>query len=285
MWCCRNTLEDSWSDFHFPHWENNNNLLLPFVSNHLAIYPWRNFLSHPAAIFLLDLHDRILESPLKRNRQMLNCVPLAGRSWAPFSYMCRELYVAIKGKGLEKNRSMFISLSLELKVKPQSLRPGPSHPQTTTCVLTSSALFCCCACIEQKCWSLWSFFAPVTVIGFYLISSAFSFLHECTACSAPPLDGQVAHSHERAAQVIEVSSHLNQDHPNAELVQHKGLLSLYSSPFPPAALPVSSFQVKKCQNLPCPEEGDTHPLEETERGEGEQITILNQNHIFQEESF
>lgn len=65
-----------------------------------------------------------------------------------------------------------------------------------------------------------------------------------------------------------MSSHLNQNHQNTELVQHKGLLSLYSSPFPPAALSVSSFQVMKCQDLSCPEEGDIHPLEETEKGRG-----------------
>lgn len=206
------------------------------------------------------------------------------RSWAPFFYMCRELYAAIEEKGLEKNRSMFIFSRLELKVTPQSLRPGLSQPQISWFVLTSSALFCCYVCIEQKCWSPWSSFAHVTAIGYYLISSALSFLHECTACCCSPLDGHVAQSHERAARVIEVSSHLNQDHQNKGLVQHESLLSLYSSPFPPLALPVSLFQVKKWQNLSCPEEGDTHPLEEGERGEREQISVLNQDHIFQEES-
>lgn len=98
MWCCRNILGDSWSDFHFPHWENNNNLLLPFVSNHLAIYPWRNFLSHPAAIFLSDWCDRILESPFKRNRQMLNCVPLA-MELSPISLHVQRTVCCHQGKG------------------------------------------------------------------------------------------------------------------------------------------------------------------------------------------
>lgn len=103
------------------------------------------------------------------------------------------------------------------------------------------------------------------------------------------LDRHGAHSHERASQVIEVSTHTNQDHWNKGPVYHKGLSSLYSSPVPPLPLPVSSTQVKNMAELVLPRGGGGgYPSfrggREGGRGEEEQTGGLNQNHIFQEES-
>jgi len=66
------------------------------------------------------------------------------------------------------------------------------------------------------------------------------------------LDGHIAHSHERASQVIEVSTHMNQDHRNKGSVYHKGLSSLYSSLFPPVPMPVSSSQAKNMAEFALP---------------------------------
>lgn len=68
-----------------------------------------------------------------------------------------------------------------------------------------------------------------------------------------------AHSHERASRVIEVSTHMNQDHWNKGPVYHKGLSSLYSSPFPPLPLPVSSSHVKNMAELVLPRGGGGYP--------------------------
>lgn len=107
------------------------------------------------------------------------------RSWAPFFYMCRELYVAIKGKVLEK-RFMFISSWLELKMTSGQVPHTHRHPHVFWHHLLSLAA----VLLLKKMLKPLKIFAHVTVIGYYLISSALSFLHECTACSAPPLDGQ-----------------------------------------------------------------------------------------------
>lgn len=119
------------------------------------------------------------------NRRMLNCVPLARRRAAESHFSpCGEksCLAVFKEKGLENNRSVSISSWLDPKGKPQYLGPGPSQPQTYTCVLISAALFCCCSGIEQKFWGPWSYFAHVTGIGYYLILSAFLFLYESAAC-------------------------------------------------------------------------------------------------------
>lgn len=73
------------------------------------------------------------------------------------------------------------------------------------------------------------------------------------------LDRHGAHSHERASRVTEVSTHMNQDHWNKGSVYHKGLSSLYSSPFPPLPLPVSSSQVKNMAELVLPRGGGGCP--------------------------
>lgn len=218
-------LGDSSSNFHFLHWENNNILLL-FVSYLLVIYPWKLFLS-----ILLQSKTSltgILESPWKWTYKCWTVSLLHGEQLIPvFLHVGRRVVILlIKKRGLEHNRSMFICSWLDLKVKSQSKRPGPSQPQTHICVLILSALFWCCSSIEQKFWNPWSDFARVTGIGYYLMHSALLFLYEHTACCCFLF--RRAHSTEpwKSCQGIEVSTHMNQDHWNKALVYHKGLLSL-----------------------------------------------------------
>lgn len=66
------------------------------------------------------------------------------------------------------------------------------------------------------------------------------------------LDRHVAHGHERASLVIEVSTDMNRDHWNKGSVCHSGLSALYLSPFPPLPLPASSGQVKNMAEFVLP---------------------------------
>ena len=94
------------------------------------------------------------------------------------------------------------------------------------------------------------------------------------------LDGHIAHSHERASQVIGVPTWTRITGTRDQFIIKVFHLSTllfflqYQCQYPHP-------RQRTWQNLHCPEEEDTHPLEEGGRGEEEQIGILNYNHVFQ----
>lgn len=129
---------DSSTDFHFLHWENNN-VLLPFVSYLLAIYPWKNFPSHPAAIL------RLVRNPWKpfeyeHADAELHPSCMEKSSWAPFLYKWgEELSHCHQGKRAgEQQVPIHILMTRPESGASQYLRWGPSQLQTCfdiTCLL------------------------------------------------------------------------------------------------------------------------------------------------------
>ena len=117
-----------------------------FSTEKITIYCYPLFISYLAihegtsSLILLQFSLKTsltgnLQSPLKMNTHMLNCIPLAQRRVPePLFSACGEksCHVLIKEKGLENNRSVLTSLWLDLKVKSQYLRAGPSQSQTYT---------------------------------------------------------------------------------------------------------------------------------------------------------